>query len=167
MTNRFSPEVSEKLKYYVYLYLDPDTHKIFYVGKGKENRLFDHLNDATTSDKTTKINEIRSRGQEPKIEILVHGLDEELAKKIESVVIDLIGIKNEDLTNKVRGWHAGIYGRMSVAEINALYSQEIQIEEPAILIPVDRSIGSAKELYNATRESLRVSDKGKKSQVCV
>ena len=66
----FSPEVTKELRYYVYLYLDPESDEVFYVGKGKSNRAFAHLEDQTESDKTKRIKEIRSRGQEPKIEIL-------------------------------------------------------------------------------------------------
>ncbi|MBE7472912.1 MAG: hypothetical protein HS114_27605 [Anaerolineales bacterium] len=87
MITKFSPEVIENLKCYVYLYLDPATNEIFYVGKGRGNRVFAHLNDETGSDKIVKINEIRGRGQEPKIEILVHGLDDDEARKIEAIVI--------------------------------------------------------------------------------
>ncbi|MCQ3977902.1 MAG: hypothetical protein DPW09_31125 [Anaerolineae bacterium] len=164
MITKFSPEVIENLKCYVYLYLDPATNEIFYVGKGRGNRVFAHLNDETGSDKIVKINEIRGRGQEPKIEILVHGLDDDEARKIEAIVIDLIGIKSENLTNKVRGWQAGIYGRMNIDEITSLYCQEIEIEEPAILVPVDKIFRSSRGLYNATRERLRVDEKGRKAE---
>lgn len=45
MSRHFSKETINALKYYVYVYSDPDTNKPFYVGKGKENRVFNHLND--------------------------------------------------------------------------------------------------------------------------
>ena len=41
--NQFPKNVIENLKNYVYIYSDPITEKIFYVGKGKGNRVFDHL----------------------------------------------------------------------------------------------------------------------------
>ncbi|MCD4792497.1 MAG: hypothetical protein K8R54_04630 [Bacteroidales bacterium] len=37
--------VINKLKYYVYLYSDPETNEIFYIGKGKGNRVFSHLTE--------------------------------------------------------------------------------------------------------------------------
>jgi len=43
MITSFSQKTIEELGYYVYVYSDPDTHKPFYVGKGKGNRAFDHL----------------------------------------------------------------------------------------------------------------------------
>ncbi|HIO04524.1 MAG TPA: GIY-YIG nuclease family protein, partial [Gammaproteobacteria bacterium] len=46
------------MKYYVYLLLDPITDEIFYVGKGKGNRVFSHLKDISDNDKVRKIQEI-------------------------------------------------------------------------------------------------------------
>lgn len=151
---KFTPEVIEKLKYYIYLYLDPDTNEVFYVGRGRGNRTFTHLSDELKSNKTKRINEIRKRGKKPKIEILIHGLeDESLATKVEAAVIDLIGVQN--LTNKVRGWHSRVHGRMEVPEIIGLYNQkDVKITEPALLIRINRLFRygmSPVELYDATR----------------
>lgn len=151
---KFTPELIEKLKYYIYLYLDPDTNEVFYVGRGRGNRTFTHLSDELKSNKTKRINEIRKRGKKPKIEILIHGLeDESLATKVEAAVIDLIGVQN--LTNKVRGWHSRVHGRMEVPEIIGLYNQkDVKITEPALLIRINRLFRygmSPVELYDATR----------------
>lgn len=40
---RFTNEVCEKLGYYVYRLIDPRNGQTFYVGKGKNNRVFDHV----------------------------------------------------------------------------------------------------------------------------
>lgn len=37
--NKFSPEVCDELKYYVYRLVDPRNGQTFYVGKGKNNRV--------------------------------------------------------------------------------------------------------------------------------
>ena len=42
----FTKEVIEQLQYYVYRLIDPRTGQTFYVGKGKGNRVFAHVNDA-------------------------------------------------------------------------------------------------------------------------
>lgn len=39
----FPPEVVEKLKSYVYRLIDPRNGETFYVGKGKGNRVFSHV----------------------------------------------------------------------------------------------------------------------------
>ena len=64
----FNSEIIQKIKFYVYLLSDPDTGEIFYVGKGKGNRVFSHLNDNSDNDKVKKIKEIQSKGKNPKIE---------------------------------------------------------------------------------------------------
>ena len=45
----FTPEVIEQLQYYVYRLIDPRNGQTFYVGKGKGNRLYAHINDALKS----------------------------------------------------------------------------------------------------------------------
>ncbi len=150
----FPPEVIQKLQYYVYLYLDPDTEEVFYVGKGRGNRAFDHLKDTSESEKTARIHDIRQRDKEPKIEILIHGLEtDQTAKRVEAAVIDLLGKTN--LSNQVRGWRAGIHGRMSTEDITALYHQkEATITEPSLLIRINQLYRygmSPVELYDATR----------------
>ncbi len=44
MAEQFSQKTQEELKYYVYTLIDPRDNKIFYVGKGKGNRVFYHIN---------------------------------------------------------------------------------------------------------------------------
>jgi hypothetical protein len=39
----FSNEVASQLNYYVYRLIDPRNGQTFYVGKGKGNRLFHHV----------------------------------------------------------------------------------------------------------------------------
>ena len=81
----FSPNAIHHLGYYVYLYINPLDNTIFYVGKGRGNRAFAHLNDSSESQKATIIREIRERGEEPRVEILVHGLEDEVtALRIEA-----------------------------------------------------------------------------------
>ena len=54
----FSPEISEKLKFYVYHLIDPRNGETFYVGKGKGNRVFAHSEGKTaSSSEGTKQNE--------------------------------------------------------------------------------------------------------------
>jgi hypothetical protein len=161
---KLSPSVTKKLDYYIYLYINPLNGSIFYVGKGKGSRVFDNLKIESENQKlkAKTIREIRAKGKEPQIEILVHGLpDEETAYRIEAAIIDVIGVKN--LTNSVRGWRSGHYGRMDVKQLASLYEREkAKIEEPAILIRINQLYRygmSDIELYDATRGIWRVSKK--------
>ena len=65
MITSFSPKTIEELGYYVYVYSDPDTHKPFYVGKGKGNRVFDHLSYDNDSQKVEYIQNLLKAGKEP------------------------------------------------------------------------------------------------------
>jgi len=110
----FTDDVAEKLGNYVYLYIDPRDESIFYVGKGMGTRATAHMDDATESDKVERIDELRLRGLEPRIDILARNLSEDVALVIERSVIDAIGLEN--LTNSVRG-HGTDSGRDPLSEI--------------------------------------------------
>jgi len=151
---KFSSPVINELKYYVYIYSNPKTDEIFYVGKGKGNRVFAHLEEKSDNKKVQQINELRNQGIEPKIEILIHGLeDEKTALRVESSIIDLIGIKK--LTNKQSGYKSASFGRMTIKQINALYDKrKVDIVEPSILIRINQAFRysmSEIELYDYTR----------------
>lgn len=157
--NKFSHPVTSELKYYVYIYSNPETGEIFYVGKGKGNRVFAHLNDRSESKKVAYIQDLRSRGIEPQIEILIHGLeDEKTALRVESSIIDLIGINN--LTNKKSGFKSAVFGRMTLEQINSAYDkQKVEIVEPSILIRINQAFRytmSEIELYDYTRGQWRI-----------
>ena len=151
--NHFPKNVIENLKNYVYIYSDPITEKIFYVGKGKGNRVFDHLKDKKECEKVAYLNELLEKGLKPKIEILIHGIEDDSVLRIESAIIDLLGLKN--LTNKQIGFKSAEFGRMTVKQIVSAYSkQKIQIEEPSLLIRINqyfRYSMTEMELYDFTR----------------
>lgn len=158
---QFSPKVAEQLKYYVYLYLDPRTDQTFYIGKGKGNRAFGHLNSTGDSEKDQTISELREHGLEPMIELLKYGLSEEEALLVEATAIDLLNVKN--LTNESRG-HGTRYGaRASVEEVVAtLDTKEVRITEPALLININKGFRygmSPMELYDQTRSAWKLGEK--------
>jgi len=146
-------EVGEFLKSYVYLYIDPSNQEIFYIGKGKGNRIFSHLDDQSETDKVRRIAEIRRNGFEPKIELLRYGISDSEAALVEAAAIDLIGKSN--LTNRISGFHSQSYGRISSKDIiTMLTATSINIKHQAILVTINqlyRSDMSAEELYEATR----------------
>lgn len=149
----------ESLNHYVYLYINPIDNKIFYVGKGSGNRALKLDRRNVKCQKT--LDEIHKRGKEPIIEILVHGLQDDItAKKIEAATIDLIGIEN--LCNEVRGWESVEFGRMKLDELIATYEKEKAIiDDPVILIRINRLYHygmSDAELYDATRGIWKVGE---------
>lgn len=156
MLRSFSQKTIRELKYYVYVYSDPDTHRPFYVGKGKGNRVFDHLTLEDESEKAAYIRMLRENGKEPLIEILVHGVDEETALKVEAAAIDLVGIEN--LTNRQRGHNSSEYGKIEVSVLEHRYNcRELRIEdfqENVMLIRINKQYVNgmtAHQLYEAAR----------------
>ena len=160
----FSTAVAKALGYYVYVYCDPESGEVFYVGKGRDNRAFVHLkkDPDEDSDLVRRINDLRARGRKPKIEILLHGLaDEETAYRVECAAIDLLG--KENLANAVRGWRSGINGRMTCDQVRAIYEREpVELLDPILLIRINRLFRyglSPVELYDATRGVWRVGER--------
>lgn len=168
--NEFSQSVIEKLGYYVYMLIDPETEKIFYVGKGTENRIFAHLNHSISSpfesDKLDKIRSIQSKGLQVKHIILRHGLTEKEAFEVEGSLIDFIGL--EGLTNIVSGHHSNNRGRMSVNEVIIQYdAPKLEIIEPALLITVNRLFRrdmNDDEVYEITRGNWVVGERKNKAK---
>lgn len=167
MISSFSILSVEQLKSYVYILLDPRNNKIFYVGKGKGNRVFAHVNDAVetehVSDKLNQIREIRNQGLEVKQYIVRHGLDEEDALTVESALIDFLTFPDfsnlATITNLVSGHHQWDKGIKTVEEIEMLYACEklnlSDIQHNLMSININKTYDRMKEdknLYEATRK---------------
>lgn len=156
---KFPRIVSNELKYYVYIYSNPITEEIFYVGKGKGDRVFAHLFDEHETDKVKYLNDLKHQGLTPKIEILIHGIEtEETALRIEASIIDLIGITK--LTNRQSGWKSATYGRMTLQQIVSAYSKEkVDVKEQVILIRINQAFRYSMtliELYDYTRGQWKI-----------
>ena len=162
----FPPEVSAKLGHYVYLYINPFSDAVFYIGKGIGNRAIQHLSETSDSEKNARINEIRRLGREPRIEILRYGLSESEASLVEASIIDLIG--TDQLTNKVRGLHSRSFGRVSVEDILTTYTAKpVKISHKVILITINklyRSRMSSDELYESTRGIWKVGKRRERAE---
>lgn len=158
----FPSNIIQELNYYVYIYSDPDTLKPFYIGKGKGNRCFNHLFQEGDTEKIKKIQELKEQGKTPIIEILIFGVDEETALKVEAAAIDLIGIEN--LTNLQKGHHSAMYGRIDVDELyNRFNRDELSredITENVMFIKVNGyHYGMTDfQLYDQTRRSWKVNE---------
>ncbi len=154
MIKRLPRCVTRELGHYVYLYVDPETEKVFYVGKGKGNRMFAHVG---------------GKGK-TRVDVLIHGLkSEKEALAMEMAAIDLLGL--DSLTNLVSGHHSSRRGRMSLDQLLTLYRQKKvaikNIKEPAILIRIARAYRygmSPVELYDATRATWVVGPRREKAK---
>ncbi|SIT84371.1 LEM-3-like GIY-YIG domain-containing protein [Pontibacter indicus] len=165
MIKEFTQAVCERIGYYVYILKEPVSQQIFYVGKGKNNRIFNHVQCALDTELLSdKLDEIRKIGAgNVQHYILRHGLTEEQALEIESACIDLLGLEN--LKNEVNGHHSWVRGLKSIAEVIQHYDAQVitvDKEEPSIIININRlyeRFMDDEKLYNATRSSWVVGPK--------
>lgn len=149
-----SQRVQDHLKHYVYLYLDPRDKRVFYIGKGKGDRVLAHLADDSHTERAARIKELRALQLEPQIEILRYGLNSQKeASLVESAAIDLIGVS--DLTNVVRGHGASEAGRSRLEDLTQeLEAKDAEITDKVLLINIAQLYHygmSPLQLYEATR----------------
>ena len=153
----FSILTQEKIKYYVYCLRDPETKEVFYVGKGKGNRVFSHANgdmeNDSNAEKIELIKSIREKGLEVEHWILRYGLEEKEAFEVESALIDYIGLEN--LSNRVKG-HSSNRGKISCKELDILLgARKIVVLDNVMAIKITakyRADISDHELYEATNK---------------
>lgn len=169
MMRDFSPNTEEALKYYVYLLVDPRNDKIFYVGKGKGDRVFNHLQCAlSTSDESDKLNIIRDiikAGLEVKYYIVRHGMEEKEAFLVESVLIDLLTFRDfasvANISNIQAGHHQFDSGLKTAEELEALYNggylEESDFVDKVLLININGTYNKRSDIYESTRKAWKLS----------
>ncbi len=169
----FSQSVMEQLEYYVYFLRDPINKEVFYVGKGKGNRVFEHvacaLTEPTESDKLDRIRAINKSGESVQHFVLRHGLTEYAAFEVEAAVIDFVGIAN--LSNIQSGHYSTDFGIKTTEEVIAMYSAPLfATDKPVLLINInklfDREMTEA-EIYDATRKAWVVGPRRSKAKFAV
>ena len=129
-------------KFYVYVYVDPRksgiyeygkykfSHEPFYIGKGKDKRIYSHLNESSLkikSLKTHKIKKIIKEGYNIKdyIFIVKSNLSEQESFELEEKLINLIGrndLNKGPLTNLMDGggFNSGYIYTQEQNEANSL-----------------------------------------------
>jgi hypothetical protein len=164
----FPPEVSDRLKTYVYRLIDPRNGETFYVGKGRGNRVFSHIRLEQTTEgddvdnKVRRIREIRLAGFDVAHVIHRHGMEENTAFEVEAALIDAY----PGVTNLVDGVGSHDYGAMHAKEIIIRYRADAAVfQHKALLINVNRS-ATETSLFEATRYAWKVSKaKARQSEV--
>lgn len=142
---KFKKGVARELNFYIYRLIDPRNGHTFYVGKGKDDRVFAHVkgellpdpNKAETDEKIKKkfIQEILNMGLEPQHIIHRHGIkDEKTAYEVEAAVMDAFLI---NLTNEVKGHDSDKFGPATVEQLNKRYEPEyIPEDRPVVVIKI-------------------------------
>ena len=169
MIKEFSLEVINEIGFYVYRLIDPRNGNTFYVGKGKGNRVFAHMNGALAfegdedeaSEKIATIREIQQSGLDVIHVIHRHGLDSDTALEVEAALIDAF----PGLSNEAGGRGNRERGAMNALQIQNIYKAEVisEITDKCIIIKIkqwsiDRYNGNLSEaIYEATRAAWKMS----------
>ena len=154
----FPPDVSRRLRTYVYRLIDPRNGETFYVGKGAGNRVFAHiraeadLGGDELDNKMERIRAIRLAGFEVGHVIHRHGMDDKTAFEVEAALLDAY----PGLTN-VAGGAGNERGVMHAQEVLDQYGADPAVfHHKAVLINVNRSALEV-SLYEATRYAWKIS----------
>ena len=169
MIKEFTYEVINEIGFYVYRLIDPRNGNTFYVGKGKGNRVFAHMNGAVAfegdedeaSEKIGTIREIHQSGLDVIHVIHRHGLDSDTALEVEAALIDTYS----GLSNEAGGRGNRERGVMNAQQIQNIYKAEVleEIADKCIIIKIkqwsiDRYNGNLSDaIYEATRSAWKMS----------
>jgi len=164
----FSTEVINEIGFYVYRLIDPRNGNTFYIGKGKGNRVFAHMNGALAfegdedeaSEKIGTIRDIHQNGLDVIHVIHRHGLDSDTALEVEAALIDAF----PGLSNEAGGRGNRERGAMNALQVQNIYKAEVinEITDKCILIKIkqgsiDRFNGNLSEaIYKATRAAWKM-----------
>jgi uncharacterized protein len=168
MTEKFSEEVKNKIGLYVYRLIDPRNGETFYVGQGRGNRAFQHVEEATAfgasddigSLKVKRIKAIKSAGLRVGYVIHRHDIPAAAIDEVEAALIDAY----PGLTNIQGGYGSGAKGPMSVNELEDKYALPALDHPPTeklVLININNLENDFNEdaIYNQTRMSWRIDEK--------
>lgn len=167
--DHFSNETIEAIGSYVYRLIDPRNGQTFYVGKGRGNRVFEHVRGALSDgeDKNTAklgtINDIHGEGLEVIHVIQRWGMTDEQAILVESALIDCF----PGLTN-IQSGHDKEHGICNADQLERKLIAE-EYEEPDdfkyLIVKVKDETKKAREgdLYETARSAWPVNLKRVKS----
>ena len=168
----FSETVCNKIGNYVYRLIDPRNGETFYVGKGRNNRVFQHIAEQLPEDleegaapKLDRIRAIHRAGLEVQHVIHRHEIPDEAIDHVEAALIDAYA----GLTNIQGGYHSNSLGPMHVDEIARKYDLpeiDFEPEHKLILLNINVSFDDVggTDYYTETQLAWRISkDKAEKA----
>lgn len=187
----FDNKTKEAIGHYVYALIDPrqKSGRVFYVGKGQGNRLFQHeLQDdsktpegkATHHRKLQTINAIQRAGLSVGHKLVRYGLTEDEAFVAEAAVIDVLKATQPGvLTNAIDGQTHG-HGYCDADDLaHDLSAEPLEADGPLLIIKIEKlwpqlvnKYGSATsvpwdEIYRAARGAWVLSEKRVRRTECV
>ena len=156
--------------FYVYGLIDPRNRKIFYIGKGTGNRVFDHERESISSPDSDKLKlktiaEIKASGLNTEKIIINCNLSEDEAFAAEAALINAFNyIEDLKLSNIVSGHHSA--EALSVEDFETINgAEELKSEEikhKIMIIKINRLYRRTMpddELYDVVRGIWRASIK--------
>ena len=163
----FPPEVHDSLGFYVYRLIDPRNGQTFYVGKGKGNRVFDHVkqqlniskNENGVEDesclKIQTIGAIKKAGLDVIHVIHRHGMDERTSFEVEAALIQAY----PSLTNLAGGIDNEEHGCAHAEELITKYRlEETPLDEQFIAINISRSFEERSSVYEAANWCWKIAE---------
>lgn len=164
---KFDKDAERELGVYVYALSDPRNGEVFYIGKGKADRWYQHVKAANDmnaleliksqgllmSPKIERIREIESTGQPVGVDFIRSGLPigdtgDKYAFEIEAALIDFVELVRTkapsttgELTNLIAGQTRIGRARMSLSYAAKMYNAQPidKIDEPVILLNLART----------------------------
>jgi hypothetical protein len=164
--DKFDKRIVDKLGRYVYVLVDPtnDKNQIFYVGKGKNGRVLDHLKSradpnirgAINDEKNRRIGKIRDGGFEPQWYVVSRNIgSDEAAFQAEAALIYSIKtcMKESTLTNILSGSMLKKHGGANQQEVLSWSARPVNPKRPfgqVLVFNIDRALKERKTNYEAT-----------------
>lgn len=171
---RFDAKIAQELGDYVYALQDPRDNKIFYVGVGAGDRVFDHFKDAYKALKSNsawtaklrRIVEIWEEDMDVQWWIVRYNLQSGTtsidAFDVEAALIDVLEIsQNGPALNDIAGHRKATRGILSSSNVAALAAQAVNptnVAYPIVFIfPIQNALAKGRNVYDATRRLWAVS----------
>jgi hypothetical protein len=158
---------SKKIGNYVYALRDPRDGKIFYIGQGTGNRLFDHFkyaetvlkNNGMASSKEIRILDIWKNEEDVDWLLIAHNLTEENINYVEAAVIDAVGASQNGMSlNEIRGPYSSMLTQEDLIPIGAQPVNPIERLQRVFIFPIKNALAEGRIPYEATRRAWTITE---------